>query len=82
MKDQIAAGAGAVRTGLAGIVIAAVVFAALFGFNRINETEVAVKRNPVTGAVSSTPYRQGLYHSILRSWVRSRRCLCLRTFAA
>lgn len=34
----------------------------------MNEYEVAVKRNPVTGAVGDTPYRQGLYHSILRSW--------------
>ena len=68
MKDQIAVGAGAVKTGLAAIAVVVIMFAVLFGFNRINETEVAVKRNPVTGAVSSTPYRQGLYHSILRSW--------------
>ena len=40
----------------------------LFGFNRVEEYEVAVKRNPVTGAVSSRPYTQGLYHSVLRSW--------------
>jgi len=40
----------------------------MFGFNRINEYEASVKRNPVTGAVASIPYRQGLYHSILRSW--------------
>jgi len=39
-----------------------------FGFNRVDEYEVAVKRNPVTGAVGSQPFRQGLYHSILRSW--------------
>ena len=40
----------------------------VFGFNRVEEYEVAVKRNPVTGAVSSRPYTQGLYHSVLRSW--------------
>ncbi|MDX1577976.1 MAG: prohibitin family protein [Gemmatimonadota bacterium] len=39
-----------------------------FGFNRVDEFEVAVKRNPLTGAVASQPYGQGLYHSILRSW--------------
>jgi len=39
-----------------------------FGFNRVNQYEVAVKRNPVTGAVGTRPYTQGLYHSILRSW--------------
>ena len=65
MKRQLAQGAGAVGTGLAAIVV---IIALLFGFNRINEYEVSVRRNPVTGAVSSTPYRQGLYHSILRSW--------------
>lgn len=65
MKERIAAGAGAVGTGLAAV---AIVIALLFGFNRVNEYEVAVKRNPVTGAVGSTPARQGLYHSILRSW--------------
>lgn len=65
MKRQLAQGAGAVGTGLAAI---AIIIALLFGFNRINEYEVSVRRNPVTGAVSKTPYRQGLYHSILRSW--------------
>jgi regulator of protease activity HflC (stomatin/prohibitin superfamily) len=40
----------------------------MFGFNRINEYEASVRRNPVTGAVASTPFRQGLYHSIFRSW--------------
>lgn len=65
MKGQIASGAGAVGTGLVAI---AIVIGLLFGFNRVNEYEVAVKRNPVTGAVGSSPYRQGLYHSILRSW--------------
>jgi regulator of protease activity HflC (stomatin/prohibitin superfamily) len=50
---------------LAGVALVAVLF---FGFNRVNEYEVAVKRNPVTGAVGDVPYRQGLYHSILRSW--------------
>ncbi len=65
MKRQLAQGAGAAGTGLAAI---AIIIALLFGFNRINEYEVSVRRNPVTGAVSSTPFRQGLYHSILRSW--------------
>ena len=65
MKRQLAQGAGAAGTGIAAI---AIIVALMFGFNRINEYEVSVKRNPVTGAVSSTPYRQGLYHSILRSW--------------
>jgi regulator of protease activity HflC (stomatin/prohibitin superfamily) len=64
LKDmmQKASAAGFV---LAGIALVLVLF---FGFNRVNEYEVAVKRNPVTGAVGETPYRQGLYHSILRSW--------------
>lgn len=65
MKDQIAAGAGAIGTGIAAV---AIVIALMFGFNRVNEYEVAVRRNPVTGAVGSVPARQGLYHSILRSW--------------
>lgn len=51
-----------------GIAIVAVILLLMFGFNRVDEYEVAVKRNPVTGAVSSTSYGQGLYHSILRSW--------------
>ncbi|MDH3735326.1 MAG: SPFH domain-containing protein [Gemmatimonadota bacterium] len=57
---------------LGSIAVAAVVVALLvvlmFGFNRVNEYEAAVKRNPLTGAVAAVPYRQGLYHSILRSW--------------
>lgn len=57
--------AGTVGAGLA-VVLLVMLF--LFGFNRVDEYEVGVKRNPVTGAVSSTPYRQGLYHAILRSW--------------
>ncbi len=65
MKRQLAQGAGAAGTGIVAI---AIIIALLFGFNRINDYEVSVKRNPVTGAVSSTPYRQGLYHSIFRSW--------------
>jgi len=65
MKRQLAQGAGAVGTGIAAIVV---IIALLFGFNRINEYEVSVRRNPVTGAVSNTPFRQGLYHSIFRSW--------------
>ncbi|MEJ2483953.1 MAG: prohibitin family protein [Gemmatimonadota bacterium] len=58
------------KAGSIGVVIAgiAVVMILFFGFNRVNEYEVAVKRNPVTGAVGENPYRQGLYHSILRSW--------------
>jgi len=52
----------------AGIAVVLVVLLFLFGFNRVDEYEVGVVRNPVTGAVSPTPYRQGLYHSILRSW--------------
>lgn len=40
----------------------------VFGFNRVDEYEVAVKRNPVTGSVAATPFGQGLYHSILRAW--------------
>ena len=52
----------------AGVGIFLVLVLLMFGFNRIDEFEVAVKRNPVTGAVSGQSYRQGLYHSILRSW--------------
>lgn len=47
-------------------VLVMIIFA--FGFNRVNQYQVAVKRNPVTGSVGSRPYSQGLYHSILRSW--------------
>lgn len=65
MRRQLATGVGAVGTGILAIVL---IMALMFGFNRVNDYEVAVKRNPVTGAVSSEPYRQGLYHSILRSW--------------
>jgi regulator of protease activity HflC (stomatin/prohibitin superfamily) len=58
------------KAGSIGVVVAgiAAVLILFFGFNRVNEYEVAVKRNPVTGAVGENPYRQGLYHSILRSW--------------
>lgn len=65
MRRQLATGVGAVGTGILAVVL---IMALLFGFNRVNDYEVAVKRNPVTGAVSNQPYRQGLYHSILRSW--------------
>jgi regulator of protease activity HflC (stomatin/prohibitin superfamily) len=58
-------GAGAVGSGVLVVVVALLL---LFGFNRVDDFEVAVKRNPVTGAVDAQPYRQGLYHSILRSW--------------
>lgn len=57
--------AGAVGAGIAVILL---ILLFLFGFNRVDEYEVGVRRNPVTGAVSPSPYRQGLYHSILRSW--------------
>lgn len=53
--------------GLAFVVIA-LIGLVMFGFNRVDEYEAAVKRNPVTGAVAPEPYRQGLYHAILRSW--------------
>jgi regulator of protease activity HflC (stomatin/prohibitin superfamily) len=58
------------RLGSVALAVAAVaaVTVLMFGFNRVNEYEASVKRNPVTGAVASAPYRQGLYHSILRSW--------------
>jgi regulator of protease activity HflC (stomatin/prohibitin superfamily) len=52
----------------AAVLAVGVLVALMFGFNRVNEYEAAVKRNPLTGAVAATPYRQGLYHSILRSW--------------
>jgi len=52
----------------AGVAVMVVILLFLFGFNRVDEYEVGVRRNPVTGAVSPTPYRQGLYHAILRSW--------------
>jgi regulator of protease activity HflC (stomatin/prohibitin superfamily) len=52
----------------AGIAVMLLVLLFLFGFNRVDEYEVGVRRNPITGAVSSSPYRQGLYHSIIRSW--------------
>lgn len=58
-------GAGAIGAGVLVLVVAMLL---LFGFNRVDDFEVAVKRNPVTGAVDPVPYRQGLYHSILRSW--------------
>ncbi len=58
-------GAGAIGSATVVIVLALLL---LFGFNRVDDFEVAVKRNPVTGAVADQPYRQGLYHSILRSW--------------
>ena len=58
-------GAGAVGSGVLVILVALLL---LFGFNRVDDFEVAVKRNPLTGAVDERPFRQGLYHSILRSW--------------
>ncbi len=51
-----------------GLGLFLVLVIAMVGFNRIDEFEVGVKKNPLTGAVSSTPYRQGLYHAVLRSW--------------
>ena len=58
------------RVGTVAAAVAAVLVMTLlaFGFNRVDEFEVAVKRNPLTGAVGDRPYSQGLYHSILRSW--------------
>ncbi|MFO7587292.1 MAG: SPFH domain-containing protein [Gemmatimonadota bacterium] len=58
------------KAGTAGGVLLALALVLLlfFGFNRVNEYEVAVRKNPITGSVSVTPYRQGLYHSIVRSW--------------
>ena len=58
------------KAGAAGGILLAIALVLLlfFGFNRVNEYEVAVRKNPLTGAVSQTPFRQGLYHSILRSW--------------
>lgn len=53
---------------LVGFGLFLVMVVAMVGFNRIDEFEVGVKKNPITGAVSPTPYRQGLYHAILRSW--------------
>jgi len=52
---------------IGGVVVLLLIVMA-FGFNRVNQYEVSVKRNPLTGAVGSAPYTQGLYHSILRSW--------------
>lgn len=52
----------------AAAAVVLVTIAIAFGFNRVDEFEVAVKRNPLTGAVGPRPYQQGLYHSILRSW--------------
>ncbi len=53
---------------VAAAALVLVTIAIAFGFNRVDEFEVAVKRNPLTGAVGPSPYQQGLYHSILRSW--------------
>ncbi len=52
----------------AGFLVVLVLAVFLFGFNRIDEFEVSVRRNPLTGSVAGQPFRQGLYHSILRSW--------------
>jgi regulator of protease activity HflC (stomatin/prohibitin superfamily) len=52
----------------AGFLVVLVLAVFLFGFNRVDEFEVSVRRNPLTGSVASQPFRQGLYHSILRSW--------------
>ncbi len=45
------------KAGSAGIVLAGVALVAIlfFGFNRVNEYEVAVKRNPVNGSVGGQP---------------------------
>jgi len=65
MKRPLATGLGTIG---AGVLVIIVFLVLMFGFNRVDDYEVAVKRNPVTGAVAERPYRQGLYHSILRSW--------------
>lgn len=65
MRRQLAKGFGTIGMGMV-VILALLVL--MFGFNRVDDYEVAVKRNPVTGAVAPDPYRQGLYHSILRSW--------------
>lgn len=56
---------GSVAAGIGAVLLLVLVS---FGFNRVDEFEIGVKRNPVTGAVAAVPYGQGLYHSILRSW--------------
>jgi regulator of protease activity HflC (stomatin/prohibitin superfamily) len=56
------------RTLGAGFLVILVLAVFLFGFNRVDEFEVSVKRNPLTGSVAAQPFRQGLYHSIIRSW--------------
>ena len=58
------------QAGVVGAAVAVMVLigAVMFGFHRVDEYQAAVKRNPVTGAVAPNPYRQGLYHAILRSW--------------
>lgn len=53
---------------VAAVAAVLVVTLLAFGFNRVDEFEVSVKRNPLTGSVGTRPYGQGLYHSILRSW--------------
>lgn len=53
---------------LVGLGLFLLMVIAMVGFNRIDEFEVGVKKNPITGAVASTPYRQGLYHAVIRSW--------------
>lgn len=57
-----------ISTIAAATVALLVVVVLAFGFNRVDDFEVAVKRNPLTGSVDARPFRQGLYHSILRSW--------------
>lgn len=56
------------RTLGAGFLVILVLAVFLFGFNRVDEFEVSVRRNPLTGSVAAQPFRQGLYHSIIRSW--------------
>lgn len=38
------------------------------GCTRVDTYEVAVKKNALTGAVSTETYGQGLYHAVFRSW--------------
>ena len=59
-----------IRISAVGAVLVVLVSMVLlvFGFNRVDEYEVSVRRNPVTGAVAPMAFSQGLYHSILRAW--------------
>lgn len=49
-----------------GVVLLAL--APLVACKRVDSYEIAVKKNSVTGEVSSETFGQGLYHAFLRSW--------------